>query len=120
MIVDGIDTFELRPQRELEDGYEQVRAELAENERIPALQGRLVNDHATLACLAWVLGKTDVSPLVGLVGIDATDPKEIRREWVMVDRMMRGEVSMDHRGRDYVSGVDHGLLWVCGQAVTPL
>lgn len=120
MIVDGIDTFELRPHHELEDGYDEAQAQLRDWEGRPAMAENLSTMRATVASLGWVLGKSNVSPLVGLVGIDATDPKEIRREWAMADRMMRGEVSMDHRGRDYVSGVDHGLLWACGQAVTPL
>ena len=42
------------------------------------------------------------------------------RESLVSSGMLHGIVSFDRRGRDYISGVDHALMWACGQAVTPL
>lgn len=72
------------------------------------------------AALAWVLGRSAVSPVMGRQGPKATDVHEIERERQAATRMLQGEDEMDSRGQSYVVGAESALMWACGLSDTPL
>lgn len=73
-----------------------------------------------LAALDWILGSGAAAPLSGQESADGSDPRVIDREWALSERMLTREIPMDRRGRSYVVGVEHALMWVLHQTDTPL
>ncbi|MGH3098880.1 MAG: hypothetical protein ACRDMV_23075 [Streptosporangiales bacterium] len=110
----------LRGQGELQRAYQQEARLYNELKEDSPGDEMLGHGAGILAALDWVLGSTETSPLSGETGVDVTDPEMLDRERRPASRMLRGEESMDARGRQYVSGVETALMWAVGLSDTPL
>lgn len=115
MIVNGLETWELRPRAEIEAEYDRVCRQLQEGKAAGVSPEHLAYPEGGIAALEWVLGKTNRSPVVDLVDVDGTDPKELKRESDWATKMLHREIEMHSRGNVYVAGVDRGLYWAAGQ-----
>ena len=119
----GTESAAMQPRGEIEAARDRVRSEL---EQFLTLSPQPPNPRATayprgeLAAVKWVLGEESTSPLSGQAGVDVSDPRVIDSEWALSERMLRREIPMDRRGRSYVVGVEHALMWILHQTDNPL
>jgi hypothetical protein len=121
-VVPGTDQAALRPREEIQA----VRARLQDEHqrrRLPRQNTADPYDTNTLgqiAALTWVSGEAEEAPLTGQVGVDVSDQWAITREQIHATEMLQGRAPQDRRGRHYISGVEHALMWVLYESVTPM
>lgn len=104
------DKAALRPRAEIQASYERIRVELEENLAL-GIRGESYT-RGKLTALEWVLGTAETSPLTGRLGVDVTDRWALGRDQYLATDMLYGHAELDRRGREYVVGVEHALMWV--------
>lgn len=105
-----------RPHEEIEAAYVRVQAELEILARVSYGEAYA---RGRLAALSWVLGR-ESAPMTGQDDVDLTNPYLLDRERILATDMLYGRAELDRRGRDYVVGVEHALMWVRHQNASPL
>ena len=110
----------MRPREEIEAAHADIAAR---RERMLASGSPYTTEpynRGQLAALGWVLGIVDLSPLTGQAGVDVADRWALTREQIHATEMLQGVRERDRRGIDYISGVEHALMWVLGQTDSSL
>lgn len=106
------DKAALRPRQEIEAARERTQDELAETIALGIRGEQYVR--GMLGALGWVLGQVP-APMTGQGDVDMSDPYALDRERILATEMLYGRAELDRRGRSYVVGVEHALLWVRNQ-----
>lgn len=107
----------VRPREEIEAGQARVQDELAEI----LDRGYSGEEYVRgiLAALGWALGQ-GAAPMIAQDDVDLTNPYALDHERLLATDMLYGRAELDRRGRNYVVGVEHALLWVRHQNASPL
>jgi hypothetical protein len=116
--VPSTDQTALRPREEIQAVRDRRQTEL------DVIVAKGLYGEATfrgnLAAFDWVLGVVAEAPLSGQVGVDVSDQWAITREQIRATEMLQGRAPRDRRGNGYISGVEHALMWVLYESVTPM